>query len=385
MFAVERSRLQKLTELISELIDNQEHQTRYKATDLLKTYRLELERRGWATKGGNLKLLPIAESYLQYANRLRFIPEFQALPENLDSSTAQIGRILRPMRTRTHPLRHFHTIHWLFGDASNFLNSFQIATGSVSTDYEPENSSGYALSHPLGFEQRPVFNHPFLGTQPVVTDKGVDIPLEKHALDIDIQTKHRSKRSVDELKKAVTQALLLGTNEDEVAKNFNLPVAMVAELFHAEVGFYNTKHATEYTKIRAGHRAIWLQVLESHGALGIKAMRSEAPASYIWLYRHDQKWWDKHKPAPLSRSHKLKHVQALWDERDTALSIQVKRAALALAQSGCKRILRWQLYQAVPELKAKLTVLDRLPLTSKTIKQILAWRADEAEFQLPLD
>lgn len=386
MFAVEAPHLQNLTEIICELIDNQEHQTRYKAADLLKTYRFELERRGWATRGGNLKLVPIAESYLQYANRIRFIPEFQALPENLDSSVAQIGRLLRPLRSRTHPLRHFHTIHWLFGDASNFLHSFQIATISASIDKGPERSSEYALSQPtkLGFKQLQIFTPPLPSTQPVIAGEGLDIPLDKNIRDIRIQTKHCSKRSLDELKKAVTQALLMGTNEDEVAKNFNLPIAVVVELFRSEVGFYNTKHATEYTKIRAGHRATWLQALESHGTLGIKAMRSEAPASYIWLYRHDQKWWDEHKPAPLSRSHKLKHAQALWDERDTTLNSQVKEAALALAQSGCKRIFRWQLYQAVPELKAKLTALDRLPLTARTIKQILVWRLDEESYQLPL-
>lgn len=385
-FAAEQSHLQKLTQIICELIDNPQYQMRFDAKDLLKTYRLELERRSWVTKGGNLKLLPIAESYLQYTNRLRFIPEFQALPENLDSAAAQIGRLLRPMRTRTHPLRHFHTIHWLFGDASNFVQSLQIATSPASIDKGPKRSSEYALSLPtkLGFEQLQIFNRPLPSTQPVIAGEGLDIPLDNNIRDIRIQTKHCSKRSLDELKKAVTQALLMGTNEDEVAKKFNLPTTVVAELFHSEVGFYNTKHATKYTKIRADHRTTWLQVLESHGALGIKAMRSEAPASYIWLYRHDQKWWDEHKPAPLSRSHKLKHIQALWDERDTTLNSQVKEAALTLAQSGCKRIFRWQLYQAVPELKAKLTALDRLPLTARTIKQILVWRLDEESYQLPL-
>lgn len=161
-FAAEQPHLQKLMQTICELIDNPQSQVRFNASDLLKTYRLELERRGWTTKGGNLKLPPIAESYLQYTNRLRFIPEFQALPENLDSAAAQIGRLLRPMRTRTHPLRHFHAINWLFGDASNFIHSFQIGASSASIDREPERGSEYALSQPtkLGFEQLRIFKHP---------------------------------------------------------------------------------------------------------------------------------------------------------------------------------------------------------------------------------
>lgn len=74
----------------------------------------------------------------------------------------------------------------------------------------------------------------------MIAGEGLDICLEKNIRDIRIQTKHCSKRSLDELKMAVTQALLMGTNEDEVAKKFNLPTTVVAEIFHSEVGFYKT-------------------------------------------------------------------------------------------------------------------------------------------------
>jgi hypothetical protein len=43
------------------------------------------------------------------------------------------------------------------------------------------------------------------------------------------------------------------------------------------------------------------------------------------------------------------------------------------------------LYQAVPELKAKLSVISNLPFTLRTIKYLLDWRRPEGIPQLNLD
>ena len=54
------------------------------------------------------------------------------------------------------------------------------------------------------------------------------------------------------------------------------------------------------------------------------------------------------------------------------LSTEVKRAALKLVEKNQKSPIRlWQLYQQIPELKAKLQVLDRLPLTKRAIEEAL--------------
>ncbi|KRD20246.1 hypothetical protein ASE39_25460 [Acidovorax sp. Root267] len=61
-----------------------------------------------------------------------------------------------------------------------------------------------------------------------------------------------------------------------------------------------------------------------------------------------------------------------WDTRDSELSIQVRQVALHLVtEDAVKRIKLFQLYQKIPELKAKLSKLDRLPLTRSAIYSAL--------------
>lgn len=92
---------------------------------LYRAYRVELTHRGWVTEGGSLRLSIIAANFLEYARQLRLIPELDALPATIQESTVQIGRLLRPMRSGTHPLRHMLIIDWLFGDADSFLRLYR--------------------------------------------------------------------------------------------------------------------------------------------------------------------------------------------------------------------------------------------------------------------
>ncbi len=83
-----------------------------------------------------------------------------------------------------------------------------------------------------------------------------------------------------------------------------------------------------------------------------------------------------HAPPPADRNPALRSGSVRWDERDAHLSKAVLDAALTLSHSNSGKPLRlWQLYQAVPELKAKLASLHRLPLTSRVIETALGRRS----------
>lgn len=106
-------------------------------------------------------------------------------------------------------------------------------------------------------------------------------------------------------------------------------------------------------------------------------MRGLAPATYAWLYRNDREWLQAHTPEPVSRATNAGRG-TIWIQRDADLSVAVSRAAVELASHRDRqRILLWKLYQAVPALKPKLRVLDRLPRTGKVIEYVLAWRAPQ--------
>ena len=61
-----------------------------------------------------------------------------------------------------------------------------------------------------------------------------------------------------------------------------------------------------------------------------------------------------------------------WSVRDVQLSAEVRRVALRLLiDNKVNHLFFWQLYQHIPELKAKRSVLHRLPLTQAAIDAVL--------------
>lgn len=113
------SALVGFAELIEDLVRTGAHQPLLREK-LHEIYRSELLRRGWLTAAGNLRTPQIAQALLSHRQSLRHIPELAALSEDPAGMEVQLGRLLRPPRSGTHPLRHLLIIHWLFGDARNF-------------------------------------------------------------------------------------------------------------------------------------------------------------------------------------------------------------------------------------------------------------------------
>ncbi|MGQ7705913.1 TnsD family Tn7-like transposition protein, partial [Streptococcus suis] len=83
--------------------------------NLHEIYRPKLLQRGWLTSAGNLRTAPIATDFLAHCQSFRHVAEFTALAEDETDMVTQVGRLLRPPRSGTHPLRHLLLIHWLFG------------------------------------------------------------------------------------------------------------------------------------------------------------------------------------------------------------------------------------------------------------------------------
>jgi len=112
--------------------------------------------------------------------------------------------------------------------------------------------------------------------------------------------------------------------------------------------------------------------LQSHADAGIKFIRALEPRAYAWLYRNDRAWLDSQKPAPLIKVTAYSTTRIAWDHRDEALSTQVRHAVLDIQRNnGTRKLKLWQIYQAVPALKAKLGALKRLPLTRQAIDDAL--------------
>lgn len=101
-------------------------------------------------------------------------------------------------------------------------------------------------------------------------------------------------------------------------------------------------------------------------------VRMLRPEIYAWLYRNDRDWLvTQTQSQTFKRDHGRLRID--WDDRDSALALKVAQVALELSCElpGC-RLKLWQLYQRIPDLKAKLGHLDHLPLTQSALKAVLS-------------
>lgn len=376
----EQVALQSLSELVCELV-SQAPEGSIDASRLQEVYRVELARRAWVTSGGSLRMTAIAASYLDHVKHLRVLPELEALPVTLEEAAIQLGRMLRPPRSGTHPLRHLVLINWLFGSAEAFRQCYLSAVRSITT-----LSPGTVLHE----EQSAKDAKDLRRDQLVVLLSGQNQSLRMAAksLGVDVGTAmawaaqaglsvpRRPKKLTGHLRRQAITDLQSGADKAVVAANAGVSVITITKLLLSEVGLHAAWCQARETKARVSARQAWEELLQTHKGLGVKFIRALNPSAYIWLYRNDRAWLDDHKPDRPAETMALGRARVMWDARDEALSEVVKRAVLELRKRlGTAQIKLWQIYQAVPELKAKLAALHRLPLTRRVIDLALRRRS----------
>ncbi|WP_323492538.1 MULTISPECIES: TnsD family Tn7-like transposition protein [unclassified Undibacterium] len=136
----------------------------------------------------------------------------------------------------------------------------------------------------------------------------------------------------------------------------------------------------QHTNRLIKNRAEWGALLNGNPNNGVKTIRALAPAIYAWLYRNDRDWL---------RERTSNQVSAIcgnnssvdWDKRDQFLANEVQRIALAIyGLNGSRKLNLWEIYQKLPELKAKLQSLNRLPLTRRSIEFVTLGVSKKANF-----
>jgi len=187
-----------------------------------------------------------------------------------------------------------------------------------------------------------------------------------------LQTLRRPKILVPAVRNALIRDLRLGTDKKTTAMRHGISVETVTRTLLSEVGLHQTWKETRFTEARNRARTSWLALLQKYQAVGAKLMRAMDPAVYAWLFRNDRDWLSEHTPNHRSATSTTRVSSVKWDERDLALSGAVEQTALSLANDFPGRTVRlWHIYQALPDLKPKLAVLDRLPLTKVVLERAL--------------
>ena len=119
----------------------------------------------------------------------------------------------------------------------------------------------------------------------------------------------------------------------------------------------------------------WASLVRDHAAIGIKYIRSMSPSAYAWLYRNDRTWLENTNRV-VKNVRTGNYSSTDWDGRDNILAQQVRNAVVHINQTQPRQPIHlWQLCAEIPDLRPKLHVLGRLPLTDEAIKLALNSRA----------
>lgn len=343
-------------------------------TRLQQCYLARLKNWGLVKESGlQIKPRELGVQLSEHAQVLCVTPELMALPNTVDEAITFARKMIAP-RTGTHPLRHLVWINWLFGGWDQFFQAYENFSEDIAIEPDllpPESTA----DNPKKTE---LIN--------LLTKEGLTITAAAKRLEIDfgtaaawatkagIKVPARPSKMTPKIRDEMIRALNNGDDKKVIATTHDLSISTVTKLLSTEVGLSEAWHKAQFRNAQESHRQVWQAVITNNPNIGVKAVRVLEPATFMWLYRHNREWLTE-ESAKLSKAPRQNHSNVDWDARDEALAQQVKETALKLFEENPhKRILLWMIYQRLPDLKAKLAKLERLPLTKSAIKTALKYK-----------
>nr|WP_314901743.1 TnsD family Tn7-like transposition protein [uncultured Deefgea sp.] len=357
--------LQHLSESI-QLFSQNKHPIHTENAYLI--YRRTLQDRGWLPAGERLKIDQAVEQYWHFIEPMAFIPELSALVPDRKLAQAQLIKMLRPPRIRTHPLRHFSIMSWLQLKPADFQKTEEtslLAAPNIELPVQEDSlkqAQKQAVIHSLqqGFSMHKAAKVHGIDTQTAMV----------WAAQAGISSSRRPKKLKPDVWARLIDGIKSGQDKKVLAGLCAISITTVTAVMRTEVGLHDAWQLARYENKRIQSQNDWLALQEAFPGWGTKALRLENPAAYIWLYRHDQDWLKAHLPEGIKN--RIRKAPVNWDQRDADLSLQVQRTALKLVLAGHAPVFRlWELYQAIPELKAKFNAIERLPKTKWVIESLL--------------
>ncbi|SFO89268.1 TniQ protein [Variovorax sp. OK605] len=345
-------------------------------------YRHEIARRGWISLGGSLRLKELAPDFVSFIKPARECAELRAFAATASEAQVQLPALLRTPIEGTHPLRHVAIIVWLYGDGDRFLDAYrQLNDAALLEDNleeahpgsQPQAASQENARQAARLKLAELVQRQDLSMRAAATQLGVQTETAMAwASEMGLHVKRRPKRLKDDIRVLAIARLLAGEDKQSVARAANVSEVAITKLLRTETGLHLAWHAARRKQASGKAQAAWLRCIQEHPGIGIKLARAMEPAAYAYLYRNERAWLDANLPAPAART-QGNNSSIRWDQRDLEFSEAVQLAALRLFErkSGHRPLRLPDLLQELPDLKAKLRALDRLPLTRRAIERAL--------------
>jgi len=357
---------------------------------LTRTYRQALGAQGLLSGSGHrLRRYEAGQQYADFLQPLPRLEQLGGLPRSSEAAAGEIARLVGPVRSGIHPLRHLMLATWLLGSSEEFLPLYEQASRQYEA-YAAESSSTHSAPASKSVDERKhrlaVLLESGLSVSRASSEIGVDTNTGMAwAAGLGIATPRRPKLLVPEVRKTLIRLLTCGVAKDRAAAAGNVSVQTITNLLRSEVGLHEAWTVAQFEGAKRRSRRRWLRYITANPHSGVKAARLAEPAVYAWLYRNDRDWL-KAQTLAMERVARSPQARVDWDQRDRQLSEQVRRVALELHEAEPdRRIKHFQIYQRIPELKAKLFKMDRLPLTRSALNAVMGKTKRQAGGQARAD
>lgn len=294
---------------------------------------------------------------------LRVVEELRAFAETPEQARLQVLRWIRRPRGNTHPLRYLALIFWLFETWDDFWLATKLRDTPARFFAPPRIETPSPDRRQQRLSSLLADGH---STTAAAKHIGISVQTAIHWASIaGIPTPRRAKVLKEDRLRSLVADLRTGIDKATASELHQVSIQTVTRVLRSEVGLQHAWQTARFAAAQSNARLAWRQAVERAPELGTKAWRSKVPSAYAWLYRNDCAWLKENSAPP---QHKQRAQRVDWTERDKVLSCAVRAAGMALRQEAPERVLRIGiLCQMVPELRAKLGHLARLPLTEEVI------------------
>ena len=338
-------------------------------------FRAALAERGFLTgPKQRLKHAVAGDAYAAFVAPLLNLEQMGGLPSSADEACAEIARQIAPERCGIHPLRRLTLAAWLFDDLDQLLACVDQATAPKtleSTEDAPKSPNPVDPRHAHFFKLLDTG----LSTSAASREAGICTKTGMAwAASAGLATPRRPKTLKGDHRALLIKLLRQGVPKADAATYSKVSIQTVTTLLRTEVGLHAAWRLAAFESALLRHRRTWQRFITKNPLSGVKAARMAEPASYAWLYRNDRDWLNQ-RIGDIAKAIRHPQPRVDWDTRDRELADMIRETALRLIDvERVRRIKLHQLYQRIPELKAKLSRLDRLPLTRTAIFDVVGHR-----------
>lgn len=323
---------------------------------------------GWASAPGRLNSKVAASQLVRVTKLLSLLPEWDS---NVPTEGVCLSRIRSVLKApdQGNPLRLICVVSCLYDSWDDFLtesNRSELSQSSFDSRSCGSSNQSMARDEFLKEARDSVsvtamarkFNIAVSTAQAWLTQEGW-------------QTKKRPSKLHGPILHQVIAGLEQGQEPSNLSAELCLSETSIRRVLNTIVGLKVAWKEARSLATRTSARSRWHAALTLASPLGAKVARALDPSAYAWLYRNDQDWLKQNNDGARRASAGNNRVID-WGARDSELSARCQAVAKRLLERGNgRRITLVDVVKEVPELRTKLCKLERLPLTSSTIRHIV--------------